>query len=197
MLSGIPFLVKATAGLGLGITSALSPFAAGHATTHHPHVAVHTVSAHKTAYHGKRRARRLVVHRKRRIDTSSTIVGDSAQVGRWTSEAMRLTGVHGSDWYSGLGIIARGESNDNQLVAPGQPGYFCDSNCAAGTPSEGIAQTIQATMDEYHQPGTSHNMLNPVADLCASINYIQVRYGSIDNVPGVASVRVGGHYEGY
>jgi SLT domain-containing protein len=40
-------------------------------------------------------------------------------------------------------------------------------------------------------------MLNPVADLCASINYIKVRYGTISNVPGVASVRAGGHYVGY
>lgn len=202
MISGsVPLFGKLVATASLGAISVLSP-AAHHATT--DPLAPHHLQTH--AYHGKQRAavrshpKRAAVRyvaKPKPLNTSRTIIGDPSEVGRWTAEAMRLTGVHGKNWSSGLAIIEYGESNDNQLVAPSQPGYDCDSNCLAGTPSEGIVQTIQATMNQYHQRGTSHNMLNPVADISASINYINAKYGGISNVPGVISVRSGGHYVGY
>lgn len=41
----------------------------------------------------------------------------------------------------------------------------------------GIAQTIPATFARYHQPGTSTNIYEPVANICASMNYVIHRYG--------------------
>jgi SLT domain-containing protein len=44
-------------------------------------------------------------------------------------------------------------------------------------PALGIAQTIPATFARYHQPGTSTNIYDPVANICASMNYVIHRYG--------------------
>jgi SLT domain-containing protein len=44
-------------------------------------------------------------------------------------------------------------------------------------PARGIAQTIPATFARYHQPGTSTNIYDPVANICASMNYVIHRYG--------------------
>lgn len=178
-----------------GIAAVLAGAGVAFAPLHVP-PAHHAPPAHHVVHHA---AVRHVIHHapKPKPTYANTVIGHSSDVGAWISTAMKLTGVHGSDWYSGMHIIADGESGDNILVEPGQSGYTCDINCVNGTPSEGVAQTIQATFDQYHQPGTGWNMLNPVADFSASINYIKDKYGSPDNVPGVRAVRAGGHYMGY
>lgn len=43
--------------------------------------------------------------------------------------------------------------------------------------ARGITQTIPATFAHYHQPGTSNNIYDPVANICASMNYVMHRYG--------------------
>ncbi|MFZ3306933.1 MAG: transglycosylase SLT domain-containing protein [Mycobacterium sp.] len=43
--------------------------------------------------------------------------------------------------------------------------------------ARGIAQTIPATFARYHQPGTSTNIYDPIANICASMNYVIHRYG--------------------
>lgn len=43
--------------------------------------------------------------------------------------------------------------------------------------ARGIAQTIPATFARFHQPGTSTNIYDPVANICASMNYVIHRYG--------------------
>jgi SLT domain-containing protein len=43
--------------------------------------------------------------------------------------------------------------------------------------ARGLAQTIPATFARYHQPGTSTNIYDPVANICASMNYVIHRYG--------------------
>jgi SLT domain-containing protein len=138
-----------------------------------------------------------VVHRASPAIPQQPIIGDPQDVPAWIHEGMSAAHVSGWNWYSGLAIIAEGESSDNMVVEPGQPGYFCDSNCQAHTPSEGIVQTIRYTFDTYHAAGTSWSMLNPPADIAAAIRYIENRYGTISNVPGVLSVRAGGSYRGY
>ncbi|MFI6863089.1 transglycosylase SLT domain-containing protein [Streptomyces sp. NPDC050421] len=59
-----------------------------------------------------------------------------------------------------------------------------DSNAAAGTPSQGLLQVIQPTFDAFHVPGTSLDILDPVANITAACNYAAATYGSIDNVFG-------------
>ncbi|HET9876955.1 MAG TPA: DUF4226 domain-containing protein [Mycobacterium sp.] len=43
--------------------------------------------------------------------------------------------------------------------------------------ARGLTQTIPATFARYHQPGTSTNIYDPVANICASMNYVMHRYG--------------------
>ena len=56
--------------------------------------------------------------------------------------------------------------------------------------ARGLTQTIPATFAQFHQPGTSANIYDPVANICASINYVMHRYGvSSDGANLVALVR--------
>jgi phage-related protein len=52
-----------------------------------------------------------------------------------------------------------------------------DSNAAAGDPSRGLMQVIATTFRQYHVPGTSENILDPLANIAAAINYAKHVYG--------------------
>jgi hypothetical protein len=52
-----------------------------------------------------------------------------------------------------------------------------DSNAKAGNPSQGLLQTIPSTFAAYHIAGTSGNILNPLANVAAAINYAKHVYG--------------------
>jgi hypothetical protein len=54
-----------------------------------------------------------------------------------------------------------------------------DSNAAKGDPSRGLMQTIGATFNAYHVAGTSTNIYDPLANICAALNYINDVYGGI------------------
>ena len=54
--------------------------------------------------------------------------------------------------------------------------------------ARGIAQTIPATFARYHQPGTSNNIYDPVANICASMNYVIHRYGVSLNGENLAAL---------
>ena len=62
-----------------------------------------------------------------------------------------------------------------QTLIARESGGQADS-CGPGS-ARGIAQTIPATFARYHQPGTSTNIYDPVANICASMNYVIHRYG--------------------
>ncbi|MFB7718546.1 hypothetical protein [Nocardia sp. NPDC056100] len=51
-----------------------------------------------------------------------------------------------------------------------------DSNARAGTPSQGLTQTIPGTFSAYHVAGTSSNITDPQANIAASMNYVMARY---------------------
>jgi hypothetical protein len=74
-----------------------------------------------------------------------------------------------------------------QHESGGNPGAYngWDSNAAAGHPSEGIAQVIGPTFHAYALPGHS-NIWNPVDNMIAAFRYSISRYGSMNNIPGVA-----------
>jgi SLT domain-containing protein len=88
-------------------------------------------------------------------------------------------------------IVVQHESGGNPHAYNGW-----DSNAAAGTPSEGIAQVIGPTFDTYALPH-HHNIWNPVDNMIAAFHYAIFRYGSMNNIPGVMAVRQGGYYVGY
>lgn len=106
----------------------------------------------------------------------------------WINRAEQATGV-GSDWTKGLNILIQHESGGN-------PGIVNQTPTPLGRHAEGLAQMIPPTFDAYNIPGLG-GIFNPVANLAAAIKYIQDRYGSVYNTPGVSSVMQGGSYHGY
>jgi len=54
-----------------------------------------------------------------------------------------------------------------------------DSNARRGTPSIGLMQTIMPTFRAYHDPRTSNNIYDPLANIMASMRYAIARYGSL------------------
>lgn len=98
----------------------------------------------------------------------------------WIKESLAVMAEHGipGSYDSIHRNILRESSGNPQIV------NNWDSNAAAGTPSMGLLQVIQPTFDAYHVPGTSLDILDPVANITAACNYAAATYGSIDNVFG-------------
>lgn len=71
-----------------------------------------------------------------------------------------------------------------------------DSNAQKGTPSKGLMQTIDPTFQAFALPGHK-DIFNPVDNIVAASRYSINDYGSISDVPGVASMQSGGSYQGY
>jgi TP901 family phage tail tape measure protein len=67
-----------------------------------------------------------------------------------------------------------------------------DSNAKRGTPSIGLMQTIEPTFRAYHDPRTSWNIRDPLANVLASMHYALARYGSLS----AAYNRKGGYATG-
>ena len=91
-------------------------------------------------------------------------------------KALNIKGIHDpaarARWERGMDLVARRESNYNANAV-----NDWDSNAARGTPSKGAWQFIAPTFAAYHQPGTSRDIHNLVAQACAFINYAMGRYG--------------------
>lgn len=102
-----------------------------------------------------------------------------AQLQEWITQAlavMKEQGIPGSR--AGIRKIINNESG-------GQPN-ICndwDINAQNGTPSCGLMQVIAPTFKAHHCPGTSRDLKDPVANICAASHYAWKRYGSIDRAP--------------
>lgn len=178
--------------------AALAPALATSAGASLAHAATHTSGAPKT---------RTVAHTRTHVHASHGVSHSAGKrhhshacpggwnISRWTCKAARVlrhNGYHvGRSEAGAVKIIAAHESGNN----PGAVNNW-DSNAAAGTPSEGLMQTIAPTFHTYKLRGHG-NMLNPVSDIIAAFRYAVDRYGSVNNVPGVQAVRAGGAYVGY
>ena len=87
-------------------------------------------------------------------------------------------------------LIARESGGRPSVVAPEPattPGAVQPDGRGQGF-TRGIAQTIPATFARYHQPGTSTNIYDPVANICASMNYVIHRYGVSRNGENLAAL---------
>jgi soluble lytic murein transglycosylase-like protein len=117
------------------------------------------------------------------------------QVGSWIAQAQTILKQHGIPLSKmnarDIALIIQHESSGNPNAVNNW-----DSNAAAGTPSEGLMQTIGPTFNSYKLKGHNH-ILNPVDNIIAGVRYAISRYGSISNVPGVVAVHQGGSYVGY
>ncbi|OKH72740.1 hypothetical protein EB74_22640, partial [Mycobacterium sp. SWH-M5] len=105
---------------------------------------------------------------------------------RYISEALDIMGVEDpkarARWMTGYLTAAARESSFNplavntddvnarRLAGRGPDGFPAGS-------SRGGLQTIPETFAQYHHPGTSTNIYDPVANICASMNYVMGRYG--------------------
>lgn len=91
-------------------------------------------------------------------------------------KALDIKGIHDpaarARWALGMDLVARRESNYDAAAVNGW-----DSNAAHGTPSKGAWQFISPTFAAYHEPGTSSDIHDLVAQACAFINYARGRYG--------------------
>lgn len=103
---------------------------------------------------------------------------------------MEIAGVSGNNWLHGLETIAAHESHFSNTV------NNWDSNAKAGHPSAGWFQMIEPTFKAYAKSGYSR-WRNPLDQGVSTIRYIKSKYGGINNVPGIVSLRHGGPYKGY
>lgn len=88
-----------------------------------------------------------------------------------------------ADRASGADLVARRESNYNANAI-----NHWDSNAARGTPSRGVWQFIAPTFAAYHEPGTSTNIHDLVAQACAFINYARGHYGVAADASNLADL---------
>ncbi|VBA44279.1 hypothetical protein LAUMK136_05544 [Mycobacterium attenuatum] len=133
----------------------------------------HIVQSHSRA--------RLLTLRLRRLHYLNTSRGTHHKTGHAAvlsaiAKALDIKGIHDpvarARWTRGMDLVARRESNYNA----GAENHW-DSNAARGTPSKGAWQFIAPTFARYHQPGTSTDIHDLVAQACAFINYARGHYG--------------------
>ena len=110
-------------------------------------------------------------------------------VDNWIAEAIARTGVPQS-WAPGLKAIAKHESSFNPAAA----NLGASGGNMAKTPL-GLMQMLPSTFSAHATPGA--DILNPVDNLTAAIDYIRDRYGDPSATPGLRALARGGHYRGY
>ncbi|APM39390.1 phage tail tape measure protein [Clostridium kluyveri] len=114
------------------------------------------------------------------------ISGVAGNVAGWLSTALALTGTSMS-WLPGLEKLVQAESG-------GDPSAW--NPIPVGKNKEhatGLLQTLPSTFASYAMKGLN-NILNPIHNAVAAINYIKKTYGSVYNTPLFTS---GGAYVGY
>jgi hypothetical protein len=77
-----------------------------------------------------------------------------------------------ANWETGMMVTADRESGFNNTAV-----NDWDSNAAAGNASAGALQFTRTTFAAYHEPGTSTDRGDNVAEVCAFINYATSHYG--------------------
>ncbi len=147
---------------------------------------------HRHIANARRRARLLALRLRRLRYRQRPTSRDNQGTGRAAvlnaiRKALDIKGIHDpaarARWERGMDLVARRESNyDAHAVND------WDSNAARGTPSKGAWQFIAPTFAAYHQPGTSHDIHNLLAQACAFINYAMGRYGVAADASNLADL---------
>lgn len=88
------------------------------------------------------------------------------------------------NWMNGYQTLIARESGGRPTAVAAEPATEPGPIQADGHRlgyARGLTQTIPATFARYHQAGTSTNIYDPVANICASMNYVIHRYGVAAN----------------
>jgi hypothetical protein len=109
----------------------------------------------------------------------------------WINQALSDMGMSGAGNAAILNTIIKHESGGNPRAINNW-----DSNAKAGHPSEGLMQVIGPTFKAHMMSGHG-DIWNPVDNIIAGTRYALGRYHSLNNVPGIVSLRNGGKYVGY
>jgi soluble lytic murein transglycosylase-like protein len=108
----------------------------------------------------------------------------------WINAALARTGAPQS-WATGLKEIAAHESSLDPAAA--------NTAASGGNPARtplGLMQMLPSTFAAHAQPGHG-DILDPVDNLSAAIDYIRTRYGDPAHTPGLRALAAGDHYVGY
>ena len=124
------------------------------------------------------------------LGLGGTASGGPAAIDDWIAEAIQRAGVPDS-WAPGLRAIAQHESSFNPAAA----NTAASGGNAAATPL-GLMQMLPSTFAAHAQPGHT-NILDPVDNLTAAIDYIKGRYGDPASTPGLRALARGDQYVGY
>jgi soluble lytic murein transglycosylase-like protein len=114
----------------------------------------------------------------------------AGNVDAWIGEAIERTGVPDS-WAPALKTIAQHESSLN----PSAANLKASGGNLAKTPL-GLMQMLPSTFAAHAQAGHG-DILDPVDNLTAAIDYIRDRYGNPASTPGLRALARGEHYLGY
>ncbi|MFE6223033.1 transglycosylase SLT domain-containing protein [Streptomyces sp. NPDC057854] len=110
--------------------------------------------------------------------TAMSVAGTQSVQG-WAplaAKALQIAGLDPSQLQRFLALMMK-ESGGNPNAINGW-----DINAKNGVPSQGLMQVIPPTFAAYRDPSLPNNILDPLANMVASANYIQARYGG--QVPG-------------
>lgn len=118
-----------------------------------------------------------------------------AQATGFINQALDILGIHNAG-ERGLWIqaVLRQIGRESSFqVNPTPPN---DINTQRKDPSLGLMQTTGSTFKTYHVGGTSTNIVDPLANIAAAINYIIHRYGGGSSQAGASALwaRGGGAY---
>ena len=116
--------------------------------------------------------------------------GAAGAADEWIAEAIARTGAPAS-WAPGPRAIAEHESSLNPAAA----NVTASGGNPAATPL-GLMQMLPSTFAAHAQPGHT-DILDPVDNLSAAIDYIRDRYGDPSSTPGLRALARGAHYVGY
>jgi SLT domain-containing protein len=77
-----------------------------------------------------------------------------------------------ANWEAGMMVVGDRESDFNSTAVNGE-----DRNARDGNHSAGTLQFTRPTFEAYHEPGTSADRSDNVAQVCAFVNYAMNHYG--------------------
>jgi hypothetical protein len=127
--------------------------------------------------------------------TSSAVGGGVMSAGEFLSTARRALAMTGHRGVRGGAQTLLWLATQESGLNPNSINNW-DSNAAAGHPSQGLMELIPATFSSYHEPGTSSNIKDPLANIAASINYQFDKYGHLVHFSPYAAGGIAGKSAG-